>query len=142
MNDYVNIIHIVFIFSLSCQRWGQMTIWPHLNEPKVGPWPRWPPPLRPPVVFLGVYPGIDPFTWHGPQLGPTQRCRLLPPPGTREPGGGVGATCSHNLEAVGAPPPTLWTVNVAHFYFCLFLHANLGLSQKIVGQIQGVFSFG
>ena len=44
--------HIVFICSLSRQRWGQMTIWPHLHEPKVGPWPRWPPPLRPPVGYL------------------------------------------------------------------------------------------
>ena len=36
---------------------------------------------------------------------------------------------SPNLEAVGAPPTQLWTVNVLHFYFCLFLHVNLGLSQ-------------
>ena len=44
--------HIVFIFSLSRQRWGQMTIWPHLHQPKVGPWPRCPPPppLWPPVI--------------------------------------------------------------------------------------------
>ena len=50
-------------------------------------------------------------------------------PGTREPGA-VWATCLHSLEAVGAPPPQLSTVNVVHFYFCLFLHVNLGLSQK------------
>ena len=30
-----------------------MTIWPHLHEPKVGPWPRCPPPLRPPVDVVG-----------------------------------------------------------------------------------------
>ena len=61
-------------------------------------------------------------------------------------GGGwaVGATCPHNLEAVGAPPPQLWTVNVVHFYFCLhvILHVNLSPSQTIVDHIQGVFSFG
>ena len=45
-------------------------------------------------------------------------------------GGAVGATCPHNLEAVGASPPQLWTVNVVHFYFCLILHENLGLSKK------------
>ena len=64
--------------------------------------------------------------------------------GTREPGGGaVRATCPQNFKAVGAPPPPqLWTVIVVHFYFCLFLHVNLGLSKKIVGQIRVVFSFG
>ena len=69
---------------------------------------------------------------------------LGPYPGTREPGGGgvVGATCPHNFEAVGAPPPHLWTVKVVHFYICSFLHVNLGLYQKTVGQIRGVFSFG
>ena len=40
------------------------------------------------------------------------------------------------LEAVGAPLTQLWTVNVVHFYFCLFLHVNLGFSQKIVDEIQ------
>ena len=47
-------------------------------------------------------------------------------------GGAVGTTCPHNLEAVG-PPPQLWTVNVVHFYFCLFLHGELEylpISQK------------
>ena len=57
-------------------------------------------------------------------------------------GGSGGATCPHNLEAAGAPLPQLWTVNVIHFYFCLFLHVNLGLSQKTVDQIREVFSFG
>ena len=56
--------------------------------------------------------------------------------------GAVGATCPRNLGAVEAPSPQFWTVNVVHFYFCLFLHVNLGLSQKIVEQIRGVFSFG
>ena len=57
----------------------------------------------------------------------------------REPeggGGGIGATWS-----CGGAAPQLWTVNVIYFYFCLFLHVNLGLP-KIVGQIRGVFSFG
>ena len=36
----------------------------------------------------------------------------------------------------------LWSVKVVHFYFCLFLHVNLGLYQKIVDQIRRVFSFG
>ena len=58
--------------------------------------------------------------------------------GTR---GAVGAACPHNLEAVGAPPPQLWTVKVVHFYFRLFLHMNLRLSRKTVGQIRGVFRF-
>ena len=57
----------------------------------------------------------------------------------------MGATFPHNFEAVGAPgaapPPQLWTVIVVNFYFCLFLHVNLGLSQKIVVKIRGVFSF-
>ena len=44
--------------------------------------------------------------------------------------GAVGATCPKNLEAVGAPHPQLWTVNVIYFYFCLFLHMDLDLSQK------------
>ena len=38
-----------------------------------------------------------------------------------------------NIEAVGmsaTPPPQLWTDIVIHFYFCLFLHVNLGLFQK------------
>ena len=64
-------------------------------------------------------------------------------PGTREPGGGaVGAACPHNLEAVGALPPTTLDGQCVIFYFCLFLHMNLGLTQKIVGQIRGVFNFG
>ena len=52
---------------------------------------------------------------------------------------GSGDNLPHNLEAVGAPQ--LWIVGVVYFYFCLFLHANLGLPE-IVGQIWGVFSFG
>ena len=68
----------------------------------------------------------------------------MAPAGTREPEGAVGATCPHIFEAVGAPPPPpqRWTVKVVHFYLCLFLHVNLDLYQKIVGQIRGVFSFG
>ena len=42
----------------------------------------------------------------------------------------------------GNLPAQLWTVNVVIFYFCLFLHMNLGLTQKTVGQIRGVFNFG
>ena len=48
-------------------------------------------------------------------------------------GGGGGQFARPNLEAVGAPPTQLWTVNVFHFYFCLFLHVNLGLSEKNIG---------
>ena len=57
--------------------------------------------------------------------------------GTRERGGGggvVGATCPHNFEAVGAPPPTL---DRQCRYLCLFLHANFGLSQKNSGPNPG-----
>ena len=51
MDDYINIIS-----SVSRQRWGQMRRWPHLHEPKVGPWPRWPsPPLRSPVPRTSTY---------------------------------------------------------------------------------------
>ena len=42
MYDYINIS--LSFFSASRQRWGQMTIWPHLRDTKVGPWPRFPPP--------------------------------------------------------------------------------------------------
>ena len=42
----------------------------------------------------------------------------------------MGVTCPHNLEAVEAPPPQLWIVIVVHFYFCLFLHVNLGLPEN------------
>ena len=70
------------------------------------------------------------------------KCRA----GTREPGGGggaVGQLAPTTLKLWGrAPPPELWTEKVVHFYFCLFLHVNLGLQQKILGQIRGVFSFG
>ena len=52
-------------------------------------------------------------------------------------GGALGATCPHNFEAVGAPPPTL----DCHCRSFFFIHVNLGLSQKIVDQIRGVFSF-
>ena len=55
-------------------------------------------------------------------------------------GGAVRATCPHNLEAVGALPPTL-DCQCRSFLF-LFVHVNFGLSQKIVGETQGVFSFG
>ena len=33
-------------------------------------------------------------------------------------------------------------ISICVWFFALFLHVNLGLSQKIVGQIRGVFSFG
>ena len=67
--------------------------------------------------------------------------------GTRNRGGGGGTGGSggnlpHNFEAVVAPPPPTLDCEIVHFYFCLFLHVNLGLCQKIVGQIRGVFSFG
>ena len=60
-----------------------------------------------------------------------------------EAGGGgrvVGAT-SPKLGSFGTVPQ-LWNVDFVHFYFCLFLHVNLGPSPKIVGQIRDVFSFG
>ena len=58
----------------------------------------------------------------------------------REPGGSGGA-CPSNFWTGGAPPLQLWTVNVVHFYFCLFLHVNLGPSQIILGEIRGMFRF-
>ena len=57
-------------------------------------------------------------------------------------GGGSGGNLPPQLGSCGGAAPQLRTVNVAHFYFCLFLHVNLGLSQKIVCQIRVVFSFG
>ena len=58
-------------------------------------------------------------------------------------GGGSGANCPPNLEVFGVSPQ-LRTVDVFHFYFCLFLHVNLGPSQKkyLAGQIREVNSFG
>ena len=56
-------------------------------------------------------------------------------------GGAVEATCPTTLK-LWWRRPRLWTVKVIHFYFCLFLHVNLGLYQKIVDQSRGVFSFG
>ena len=38
--------------------------------------------------------------------------------------------------------PQIWTVDVAHFYFCLFLYVNLGTSQNIMGKIRGVLDLG
>ena len=55
-------------------------------------------------------------------------------------GGSVGNLPSQLGSCGGAPQ--LSTVNVVHFYFCSLLHVNLGLSQEIVGEIRGVFSFG
>ena len=62
-------------------------------------------------------------------------------PGTRG-GGDSGGACPSNFWTGGAPPLQLWIVDVVHFYFCLLLHVNFGPSQKIVGEIRGVFSFG
>ena len=49
--------------------------------------------------------------------------------GTREPGGAVGATCPHNFETVGAPPPQPKTVSVVHFLF-VFFSRELGCLPK------------
>ena len=46
----------------------------------------------------------------------------------------MGATCPHNLEAVGAPPPTLDCQCRSFLFFVCFCTGELGLSQKIVGQ--------
>ena len=44
--------------------------------------------------------------------------------GTQEPGGGaVGATCPHNFEPVGGPPPTLNCESLS--FFILFVFARL-----------------
>ena len=56
-------------------------------------------------------------------------------PGTREPGGS-GGNLPPNFEAVGAPPLPNFVV---HFYFCLFLHVNLVISQKNSGPNPGSF---
>ena len=79
-----------------------------------------------------------------PSSRPRSRSRSSPP-GTREPGGGGGVSGGNlppQLWSCGGAAPQLWTVIVVHFCFRLFLHENLGLSKKIVGQIRGVFSFG
>ena len=56
----------------------------------------------------------------------------------------VGATCPHNFEAVGAPPPppTL-DCESRSFYFCLFLHVNTehGSLPKNSGPNPGSFQF-
>ena len=53
----------------------------------------------------------------------------------------MGATCPHNLEAVWATPPPPRNFGLL-MSLIFFLHVNLGLSQKIVGQIRGDLSFG
>ena len=49
---------------------------------------------------------------------------------------GGGGACPSNFWTGGAPPLQLWTVDVAHFLFCLFLHVNLPPQKKIVGEIR------
>ena len=49
--------------------------------------------------------------------------------GSRGPGGQWGQLAPQ-LESFGSVDPQLWTVEVVHFYFCLFLDLNLGPSQK------------
>ena len=55
-------------------------------------------------------------------------------------GGAVGTSFPRYLEAVGALSPNFELL--MSFILFLFLQVNLGLSQKIVGQIPGVLSFG
>ena len=45
-------------------------------------------------------------------------------------GGQWGQLAPTTLKLWGRRPQ-IWTVNAVHFYFCLFLHVNLGLSQKV-----------
>ena len=54
---------------------------------------------------------------------------------------GSGGACPSNFWTGGALPLQLWTIDVVHFYFCLFLHVTLCPSQKVVGEIRGVFLF-
>ena len=58
--------------------------------------------------------------------GPGQLNPKLLRAGTREPEGSEATSPSpSNLKAVRVSPTQLWTVNVVHFYFCVFLHVNL-----------------
>ena len=50
-------------------------------------------------------------------------------------GGGQWGQLAPQFWSCGGAAPQLWTVNIVNFYFCLFLHVNLGLP-KIVGQIR------
>ena len=62
--------------------------------------------------------------------------------GTREPGGSVGNSPPQLGSGGGAAPPQLWTVNVVHLKKNNCFCTRTWVSQKIVGQIRGVFSFG
>ena len=53
--------------------------------------------------------------------------------------GAVEATCPHNLETVGAPPPNFGLSMSFIFIFCLFLLVNLGPSPKNSGLKPGSF---
>ena len=64
--------------------------------------------------------------------------------GTREPGGGGGATSSPQLgSCLGAAHPTsMRNVDIKGDYLFLLVFAREhGPSQKIVGQTRGVFGF-
>ena len=56
-------------------------------------------------------------------------------------GGAVGATCPHNFEAVGAPPPTL-DCESRSFLFLFVFARELRSLPKIVGQIREVLGRG
>ena len=56
-------------------------------------------------------------------------------------GGAVWATCPPTWELQERRPPKFGLFGLS-FIFLLFLHINLGPSQKIVGHSRGVFSFG
>ena len=45
-------------------------------------------------------------------------------------GGGEWCNLPPQLGSCGVAASQLWTVNVFHFYFCLFLHVNFGASKK------------
>ena len=46
-------IYFFYIFFPFMSKVGPNVIWPHLHEPKVGPWPRWPPPAAASAVPPG-----------------------------------------------------------------------------------------
>ena len=53
--------------------------------------------------------------------------------------GGQWANLPPQLGSRGGAAPQLWSVNVVHFYFCLFLHIELGSLPKNRGPNPGSF---
>ena len=117
----------------------------HMDCPSVAHlmWPSWPisiPYGTHMVSPCAAHVPLGPSVPSLPHVGPMWACLLglllLSPRNWKQKNqyrsgslGAVGAT-PPNLEALGSFAPRLRTVDVVHFYFCLFLHVNLGPPPK------------